>query len=73
MLLIGKARRRLGLINELAFVFCRTGLCGHSCQIILALSYVDHWYVFITEVRGGPQRLNCLPTFMWGVCGHTEE
>lgn len=73
LFLIGKARKRLGLIKELVSASCRTGLGGHSCQLLLALSYLDHWYVFITEVKGGPERLNCLPTFMWGVCGQTEE
>lgn len=73
LFLIGKARNRLGLIKELVFASCRTGLSGHSCQLLLALSYLNHWSVFITEVKEGPERLNCLSTFMWGVCGQTGE
>lgn len=71
--LIVKERKRLGLIKELLFAPCRTGLSGHSCQLLLALSGLDHCYVFITAVKAGPGRLNRLPTFMWGVCGQTEE
>jgi len=73
LLLVDKARKKLGLIKELVFALCRTGLSGHSCHLLLALSYLNCWYVFITGAKGGPKRLNHLPTFMWGVCGQTEE
>ena len=73
LFLISKARKSLGLIKELVFASCRTGLSGHSCLLLSALSYLDHWYVFITKVKGGPERLNRLPALMWGVCGQTEE
>lgn len=58
LFLIGKARNRLGLIKELVFASCRTGLSGHSCQLLLALSYLNHWSVFITE--GRPREIELL-------------
>lgn len=58
--LIGKERKRLGLIKELVFSSCRTGLTGHSCQLLLALSGLDHCYVFVTAVKGRPREIKPL-------------